>query len=332
MMKQTQREWLQAEISLKEPVSGYLIRRLVTPELSAACGITGARFDDSTYPMPSLSREQLFGMMSVTAPENALAMICGQRITSKEEAIAFLGRHNLEALLEDHSGSVAEAISRKADLSKFIDIIADERVALWRHAMECSWADLAEVYSSSLAGTDVDFRLSDGDNTWSYVKSIGISNIYRYGGELLGLEGKFTPREVKMLVARSELPMKNPAEKYPLTSTRRERLTALISISRRLGAEDTASLRVPGVFNLLKSALGHEPDAAACKFMDDFVFMSIDKEVDSRTWGYASAYAYHAEGISPEDAVAFIKDDISPERAAAIRDGRVSPSISSGWL
>lgn len=313
-------------------MSGYLIRRLVTPELSAACGIAGERFDDSAYPMARLNREQLFGLMSVTAPETALAMICGQRITSKEDAIAFLRNHELESLLEDHSDSVDEAISRQADLSKFMNVIADERLALWRHEMQCSWADLAEVYASSLIATDVDYRLADGDNTWSYVKSIGISNTYSYGGELLGLEGTFTPREVKTLVARSSLTMKNPAETYPSASTKRERLTALISISSKLGVGITASLRVPGVFNLLKSALGNEPDAAACKFMDEFVFVSNDKELDRRMWNYASSIAYHYEGFSAADAAMFIKDDISPERASAIRDGNVSASISSGWL
>lgn len=331
-MKQTQQEWLQAKVSHEEPISGYLMRRLIAPELSAACEIDGERFDDTTYPMANMNREQLCGLMSVMSPENALAVICGKRIIDQEKAIAFLEQHGLESLFEDNRSRVDEAISRQADLSRFISIIAKERVALWRYGMECSWADLAEVYSTSLYETDVDYRLSDGDNTWAYVRSIGISNTYNYGGELLGLEGVFTPREVKKIVARSSLSMKNPAESYPLKSTRRERLAALVSISKELGVAATVDLSVPGVFNILKSALGRKPEADACVFIDEFIRIACVDDLDSRKWNYGSAHAYYEKGFNAEEALTLIKQDITPSRAAAVRDELVIPSISSGWL
>lgn len=331
-MRQTKSEWLQEDVGLKRHVSGYLIKRLIDPALSEACGISGEQYDGTKYLIPSLSREQLSDLMSLTAPENALAMICGRGIKTKEEAVAFLEDNDLHSLLADNKESVAEAISRRADLSKLIDMIAYKRVALWRYPMECSWADLSQLYSTSLRDSEVDFRLADGDSSWEYVKSIGISNVSSYGDELLSLEGIFTPQEVKTLVARANYPMKNPADTYPLKSTKRDRLTALISIAKKLGVAATVELEVPGVFNMLKSAIGREPEAAACKFVDDFIKLSNASGLDDRKWNYGSAHSYYEEGFTVEETLRFITDGISLPRAEEIRDEGIAVPISGGWL
>lgn len=331
-MRQTKSEWLQEDVGLKRHISGYLIKRLIDPALSAACGISGEQYSGTKYLIPSLSREQLLDVMSVTAPENALAMICGRGIKTKEEAVMFLEDNSLQSLLADNGEGVAEAISRRADLSRFVDIIAYRRVGLWRYPMQCSWADLAQLYSTSLRDSEVDFRLADGDSSWTYIKSIGISNVASYGEELLALEGIFTPQEVKTLVARANYPMKNPADTYPLKSTKRDRLTALISIAKKLGVAATVELEVPGVFNILKSALGREPEAAACKFLDDFIKLSSASELDARKWNYGSAHSYYEQGFSVEEALRFITDGISLPRAEEIRSEGIAVPVSGGWL
>ena len=328
-MKQSQQEWLRSEVGRDKPISGFSIKRLVQAELSAACGISGSRFGDKEYLMPRLSRRQLFGMMRITAPESALAVICGQGITSAQEVEAFLRDHGLQSLLVDNTASVDEAISRQADLTLFIDVIAEQKVGLWRYPIECSWADLAELYGTSLRDMEIDYLLADGGNTWSYIKSIGISNVFNYGEELLALENRYTPSEVKMLVKRSNFGISNPLTKYRPKTTKRERLASLIAVANRLGVQATVKLSVPSVFNIIEKTSKKAPDVEACTFLDEYIKLlaSTTREPD-----YASAYSYHEVGFNAEEAVRLVNEGISPERAAAIRDGAVVAAVSSGWL
>lgn len=336
-MNRKQREWLDADVA-RADISGYSIKRLIDPWLAELSGITGDKFEesDTLYDMPHLSRESLFDLLRVTVPENALALICGKHITSKEEAVSFLEANALESLIVDSGAMVDEAIARRVDLSLLLDMVKERRICHWRYNMSCSMVDLAALYGTSLRDMEVDFLLVDGGNTWSYIKSVGITNIRMFGEALLPLEDVYTPQEVHSIIARADREMDNPADRGGLQLSKAERISLLSKTARAIGLDETLQLRSPGAFHTLRYHLGNTPDAAAARFMDEIIQLSSQEGSMSllaqKRWFYKASYLFHKQGFSPEDALGYMEQGIDVQRAAAIRDEGVPAAVSSGWL
>ena len=335
-MIKKQREWLQSSIA-RPVVSGYSVRRLVDARFAEACGITGTWEDDTSYRMSEISRADLFDMLRVVNPENALSMICGKGITTRESATEFLESNGFQSLIASNDSAVEEALSRRIDLSLLIDMVNDRKLCHWRYNMECSFADLAALQSTSLRDSDIDCALADGTVSWSFVKSVGVTNIRRFGEEILPLEGVFSPAEIKSLVSRAEGDVNIPADTHSSKTSKYERLILLIHVAKGIGVQETVSLQSPKIFTTLESALKQVPDADSCRFMDDFVqrYSSIGhwpSRISDRYRLCQSVYAFHTVGFSAEDAIIAMEQGIDAVRAAAIRDQLVPKAVSTGWL
>lgn len=335
-MTKKQREWLQTSVT-RTVVSGYSIRRLVDEQFAESCGIRGTRDDDTSYRMPEISRGNLFDLLRVTNPENALALICGKGIITRDAATSFLESNGFQSLITDNESAVEEALSRKIDLSLLVDMVNDRKFCHWRYNMACSLADLAALQDTSLRDTDIDCALADGTVSWSFIKSVGITNIRRFGEEILPLEGVFTPEEIKSLISRAERDVNIPQDTHTVKTSKYERLMLLVNVAKEIGVQEAVSLQSPKVFTVLKNALKQVPDAESCRFMDDFAQRySRDGHwpwrISDRYLLCQSVYAFHLRGFSAEDTIISIEQGIDAVQASAIRDKLVPKAVSSGWL
>jgi hypothetical protein len=280
--------------------------------------------------MPPISRAELFEVLRVAAPETVLALICGAGITSRKQAVAFLGSKGFQSCIINNDETVDEAISRKADLSLLLDVVNVRKVALWRYNMECSAVDLAELYGTSLRDLEIDYILADGGNTWAFIRKVGITNVRRFWEEVLALEGVCTPDEIKSLISRADREMGNPTELRSYAMTKIERIALLARIAKNIGTEATVALRSPGVFDILAHLSSKKPDAAACYFMDSFM-QSVSRCKDVK-WSYGAVYEFHLDGFTAEETLQCLQQGIDARRAAGIRNESIPQSVSSGWL
>lgn len=319
-MDKRQRLWLQSSVP-RRSVSWERILRVIDADLASFC--------EQTIKKAPMTQEQLCKLMRVVAPETALALIHGAMITDSDTAVSFLKDKGLDHLVVNNSAEVEVVINRRADLSVFFDMI-HSGVCLWRFDMRCSWADMAELQSTSLRDTDACYRVADGDSTWKFIKSIGVTNTNRFGDELLPLEGVFTPAQIKAMIQRADKP-NDPLDL--LTRTKHGRLSNLIWIAKRIGVSKCLSLRHHSTAVLMAGVIKSELDASGYEFMDEFVHSaSLLEMITPSKWNYSKAHAYHCNGFSVTEALSLLDQGVDVNRAVAIRDGKIPSAVSSGWL
>lgn len=307
-------------------LSGKQIKRIVAPEMILFHGITEP---ESYYSTPELTQHELAGMLKAAAPETVMLLLCMYGVLSTQALRDFLIDHGFSHLVVDNSGQVEECLANKRDLGIFLDIMSSESVSTWKFGMECSWSDFLALSSTSLRGSEVEYRIVDGINTWRFIKSVGIGNVNRYGEEILGLEDRYTPDQIKLMIRRLEEPFFYPPH-YSITFTKREQLSSVIKAANLIGLEAAVAMKMPILVQILTDFKGDINQVEHFRFIEEFLLAV--KVTDSRGPHYRKIFSYYTLGLSVDDALLFSSLGIDPQRASEARDRGVTAPVAGGWL
>lgn len=309
-------------------LSGYQMKRIVSPALTSLYDVSFEK--EAEYATPVLTQHDMADMLAVAAPETVMFTLCMRGTLSTRDFREFLSTNGCSHLIADNKAEVEECLSKRRDLGVFLDVMSESQVSFWKYNMECSWSDFLAVKSSAmLRDYEVDYRLVDGTNTWHFIESVGVSNISKYGEELLCLEGKFDPVQVKMMIQRLDEPFAYPP-RFSDTFSKRQRLHHIIALSRLIGAEAALDVKMPALVVALRGLTDTANTPEHFAFVE--AYLAESPVTDSRGPDYRRILSFYDHGFTVEEALRYTLSDITPERAAESRDHGVVASVAGGWL
>lgn len=277
----------------------------------------------------SASDEQIFSVLSVAAPCNAMAMVSAG-ITTGEEAERYLTDHGFEHLIQDHADHTQQALERRMSPDMFLS----GTEWLSRHKESPAFLDAVEAYhmKSLKAFNFIPDDVATGHTKLSDIKAIGAGRLKTMNdkrlvrlilGELGSDTAGYTAQHAKKFI---EQHVGEPSEV----------LDSSFALSNRFGGDFVLSLSRPD--SQLRSINYKLYDQKA----SDERSMSVIKYADRVSALMRQRYRYGKTPASVEDIIIFHDAGIDPEvvaegnitalQADAIKNHGITPSVADGWL
>jgi hypothetical protein len=277
----------------------------------------------------SASAEQIYSVLSVAAPCNAMAMVSAG-ITTADEAQQYLVDHNFEHLIEDHAEIMQQALDRRMPPEKFLR--ATERLR-HQHKDSPTYMDAIEAYHiASLKAYDfIPADIAEGHTKLSDIKAIGAGRLKTADswrlirmmlGELASGTAGYTTDDVKKFIDRH--------------GSATVILDNSLALANRYGGQFVHELSYPDTqlrsvnYKLYDQKASDERSMSVIKYADRV--SSLMRENPRRGKPPISAddiIIFHDAGIDPEEAA---KGDLTALQADAIKNHGITPSVADGWL
>lgn len=276
----------------------------------------------------SASAEQIYNVLSVAAPCNAMAMVSAG-ITTADDAKQYLIDHNFEHLIEDHTEIMQQALDRRMSPDKFL--VAAEH--LRRHTESPTYMDAIEAYhlKSLKTYSYIPDDIATGHTKLSDIKAIGVGRLKTADsrqlvrlilGELGSGTAGYTTDDAKKIIDRHE--------------SATMILDTSFALANRFGGDFVHGLSYPDTQIRNLNYKLYEQNAS------DERSMSVIKYADKVSSLMREQYRYGKPPVSIDDIIIFHDAGIDPEvtaegnltalQADAIKNHGITPSVSDGWL